>query len=57
MAIKRRKWCPNGCGKKVILLRTDYVNGRKSIYICLVCNNEFSREGLIELNNFRKINK
>lgn len=52
MAIKYLRWCPNGCGKKVVYI----INGCKkkdSIYECLICNHKFIKKELYELNTFK----
>lgn len=52
------KWCPNKCGKKVVLFQkyNKYL-GRKTLYKCRKCEKVFTKEELKGLNNFRKTKK
>ena len=45
MTSKTYKWCPNGCGKKVISnLHGQY----KYVYECQICNTKFTKEEIEE---------
>jgi transposase-like protein len=54
MTVTWKKWCPKGCGKRVI-----YVGGEggkrtgKSLYKCEICNKIFTKEELRGLNTIR----
>ena len=41
---KYRKWCPNGCGKKVVYY--PGYTGQPKPYKCELCKGEFTKEEL-----------
>jgi len=56
-----RKWCPaNGCGKTVYFTNEDPVTGLfegMPVYRCKVCNEVFTKEELLTLNNCKSLRK
>ena len=55
MVIQYRKWCPNGCGKKVVISQLPrYHRGEGAVYTCQGCGKDFTKEDLKFMNNMKK---
>ncbi len=54
MTIYKKRWCPNGCGKKCIKFSSQPYFMQLAKYRCSICKSEFNSDQLSVINNIKK---